>query len=156
MEAAEGTLNSKLQRAELQLEGAQTKILDFERLNDELKRSNADLTHQLERWQNLDTKGGEAAEKEHQKRVALEFELQELKETHESQLEEHVNLVEKYKNRYEKVKEKAATFEVCASLLRRNNSSHSKLDSRMKQNNERKRPTKRTNYSLNYRNNTIN
>lgn len=131
LQAAEGTSYSKLQRAELQFQGAQTKISDLERLNDELRRSNADLTHQLERWQNLDTKGGEAAEKEHQKRVALEFELQELKETHESQLEEHVNLVEKFKNRYEKVKEKAATFEVCASLPR-NNFSQSKLYFRVK------------------------
>jgi len=122
LQAAEGTLDSKLQRADLQLQGAQTKISDFERLNDELRRSNADLTHQLERWQTLDAKGGEAAEKEHQKRVALEFELQELKETHESHLEEHTNLVEKLKNRYEKMKEKAATGEVCASALHRNNS----------------------------------
>lgn len=125
LQAAGGTLDSKLQRAELQLRGAQTKISDFERLNDELRRSNADLTHQLERWQNLDTKGGEAAEKEHQKRVALEFELQELKETHESHLEEHTNLVEKLKNRYEKIKEKAATYEVCAFLLHQSNSSQS-------------------------------
>jgi len=122
LQAAGGTLESKFQRAELQVQGAQTKISDLERLNDELKRSNADLTHQLERWQNLDTKGGEAAEKEHQKRVALEFELQELKETHESHLEEHANLVEKLKNRYERVKEKATTYEVCASPLHRSNS----------------------------------
>ena len=127
LQAAEGTLDSKLQRAELQLQGAQTKISDFERLNDELRRSNADLTHQLERWQTLDTKGGEAAEKEHQKRVALEFELQELRETHESHLEEHTNLVEKLKNRCEKVKEKAATCEVCAFALHRNNSSQSSI-----------------------------
>lgn len=111
LQAAEGTLDSKRQRAELQLQGAQTKILEFERLNDELRRTNADLTHQLERWQTLDTKGGEAAEKEHQKRVALEFELQELKETHENQLEEYANLVEKLKNRHEKMKDKAATYE---------------------------------------------
>ncbi|KIM39828.1 hypothetical protein M413DRAFT_446748 [Hebeloma cylindrosporum] len=111
LQAAEGTLDSKRQRAELQLQGAQTKILEFERLNDELRRTNADLTHQLERWQTLDTKGGEAAEKEHQKRITLEFELHELKEIHKNQLEEYANLVEKLKNRHEKMKDKAATYE---------------------------------------------
>ncbi|KAF8968148.1 hypothetical protein BDZ97DRAFT_1727506 [Flammula alnicola] len=107
MEASAGTLDSKLQRTQLQLEGAQTKMADLERVNDELRRSNTDLTRQLERWQNLETKGGEAAEKQHKQRIALEFELRELKEEYENQTQE----LAKAKKKVDKMTDVAANYE---------------------------------------------
>jgi hypothetical protein len=85
----------------------------------------------------LETKGGEAAEKEHQQRLALEFELQELKETHENQLKEHASSLEKLKNRYEKAKEKAAAYEVCAPPRYGNTSSQRWILGRSKTTRER-------------------
>ena len=108
MEAASGTLDTKVQRTQLKLEGALNKISDLERANDELKRSNTDLSNQLERWENLETKGGEAKEKEHKKRIALELELKELKEQFEQQEEE----LAKAKRKVEKMRDVAANYEV--------------------------------------------
>ena len=108
MEAASGTLDTKVQRTQLKLEGALNKIADLERANDELKRSNTDLSNQLERWENLETKGGEAKEKEHKKRIALELELKELKEQFEQQEEE----LAKAKRKVEKMRDVAANYEV--------------------------------------------
>lgn len=108
MEAASGTLDTKVQRTQLKLEGALNKIADLERANDEFKRSNTDLSNQLERWANLETKGGEAKEKEHKKRIALELELNELKEQFEQQAEE----LDKAKRKVEKIKDVAANYEV--------------------------------------------
>ena len=108
MEAASGTLDTKVQRTQLKLEGALNKIADLERANDELKRSNTDLSNQLERWETLETKGGEAKEKEHKKRIALELELKELKEQFEQQEEE----LAKAKRKVEKMRDVAANYEV--------------------------------------------
>lgn len=112
MEAASGTLDTKVQRTQLKLEGALNKIADLERANDEFKRSNTDLSNQLERWANLETKGGEAKEKEHKKRIALELELNEIKEQFEQQAEE----LDKAKRKVEKIKDVAANYEVGLSV----------------------------------------
>jgi len=137
LQATEGTLDSKRQRAELQLQAAQTKISDLESSNDELKRLNVDMKRQVEKWQHLETKGGEATEKEHQKRVALEFELQGVKETHENELIEDANSLEKLKNRYEKAREKAAAYEVGVPPLCGNGSSQHWILGRSKTTRER-------------------
>ncbi|KAM6504528.1 hypothetical protein JOM56_001471 [Amanita muscaria] len=70
----------KLERVTLQLEGAQTKNTDLERTNDELKRSNADLQRQLEKWQNLETKGNGELESLRKQKMALEVKVSSLQD----------------------------------------------------------------------------
>ncbi|KAF8910673.1 hypothetical protein CPB84DRAFT_1672740 [Gymnopilus junonius] len=111
MEAKNGTLDSQLQRVQLQLEGSRTKVTELERGNDELKRTIADQTRQLERWQNLETKGGEAAEKHYKEKVELEFRYQELKEAFEKHQEERQSELDKEKKRAEKLKDAMHNWE---------------------------------------------
>jgi chromosome segregation ATPase len=112
MEASTGSLDTRLQRTQLKLEGAQNKITDLQRLNADLQRANTDLNNQRERWENLETKGGEAKEMEHKKRVALELELSELKEQYEAQAGEYA----KAKKKAENMKDVAANYEVRSSV----------------------------------------
>lgn len=101
-------METKLQRTQLKFEGAQNKVAELERQNNDLKRQNTDLNNQRERWENLETKGGEAIEMEHKKRVALELELNDLKENYEAQEE----ALAKAKRKIEKMKDVVANYEV--------------------------------------------
>jgi len=105
-------LDSKLQRTQLQLEGLHTKITEFESKNDELRRKNVDLTQQLERWKDLETKGGETAEKEHKLRLDLEIKLQELREEFKRHKEQSEADLTKEKKRTAKAMENQAEWEV--------------------------------------------
>lgn len=87
-------------------------MADAERLNDELKRANASLTSQLERWQSLETKGGEAAEQQRKQIVALELQLRELEEARQQEAEKAEKDLEKAQKRVEKVKNALAGWEV--------------------------------------------
>ncbi|CAA7267008.1 unnamed protein product [Cyclocybe aegerita] len=100
LEGQIATSGPTLERTKLQLEGTQHKATELERTVDELKRTNADLTRQLERWQSLDLKEGTAAENQRKERLALEAENTELKEElerKEAQLEKSERRVEKMK-----------------------------------------------------------
>ena len=111
MEAKNGTLESQLTRVQLQLEGSHTKMKELERTNDDLRRTIADQTRQIERWQNLETKGGEEAEKHHKEKVELEFKVRELEEALEEQRKE----TEAEKRRTQKVKDVMENWQVCFS-----------------------------------------
>ncbi|KAJ3507013.1 hypothetical protein NLJ89_g6540 [Agrocybe chaxingu] len=100
LEGQLATSGPTLERTKLQLEGAQHKATELERTVDELKRTNADLTRQLERWQSLDLKEGAATESQRKQRLALEAENAELKEElerKEAQLDKSERRVEKMK-----------------------------------------------------------
>ncbi|KAF4614274.1 hypothetical protein D9613_007815 [Agrocybe pediades] len=114
LEAKNETLESKLQRAQLQLESLQTKVTNMEAGHDELRRKNIDLTQQLERWKDLDTKGVEKAEKEHKKCLELEVEIQELREEMAKQKEEWEADLSKERARTTKAKDKSADWEAQA------------------------------------------
>lgn len=62
---------TKLERLNLKLDGAQNTQTELERKNNELKLSNKDLKKQLDKWQSLETKGG--AEVESLKKDKLEL-----------------------------------------------------------------------------------
>jgi chromosome segregation ATPase len=75
--AASASAASKLERVTLQRDGAQTEIADLERLNDEFKRNNAELKRQMDKWQNLETKGGVEVETLRKRRIELEVQVKE-------------------------------------------------------------------------------
>jgi chromosome segregation ATPase len=112
LEASSESIKSKLERTKLQLDGAQTKTVDLERLNDELKRTNTELTRQLEKWQSLETKEGEAADTERKQRIALEMELRDVSETYEKMFAKTTADVERANARVEKMKSTVRDWEV--------------------------------------------
>ncbi|KAJ7931517.1 hypothetical protein B0H13DRAFT_1958559 [Mycena leptocephala] len=96
---AEST-ETKLVRLTLQFDGAQTTIAELERQNDELKRANLDIKRQLDRWQNLETKGGEEVETLRKQRIDLEVEVKALQgrlEKKDAELQKEKNKVAKHK-----------------------------------------------------------
>lgn len=117
LEASYESIKSKLERTQLQLDGAQTKNSELERLNDELKRTNTELTRQLEKWQSLETKEGEAADTERKQRISLEMELREVKDASEKMVEKAVAELEKEKGRVEKMKITVREWEVRIPLF---------------------------------------
>ena len=117
LEASSESIKSKLERTKLQFDGAQTKNLDLERLNDELKRTNTELTRQLEKWQRLETKEGEAADTERKQRIALELELREVTESFEKKLAKSAADVERANARVEKIKGTVKEWEVSNSFF---------------------------------------
>ncbi|KAJ7650275.1 hypothetical protein FB45DRAFT_887458 [Roridomyces roridus] len=71
---------TKLERLTLQYQGLQSEKTDLQRLNDELKLTNTDLKRQMDRWQNLETKGGEEVETLRKRRLELEVQVKSLDE----------------------------------------------------------------------------
>ena len=112
LEASSESIKSKLERTKLQLDGAQSKNLDLERSSDELKRTNSDLTRQLEKWQSLETKKGEAADTERKQRIVLEIKLREVTEFFEKKLAKAAADVERANARVEKIKGTVKEWEV--------------------------------------------
>lgn len=106
------TLNSKLERTTLKLEGVQTKCADLERTNAELARTNADVCRQLEKWQELETKGGTEAESLRKRCMELELQLKEVETRLEDANEENEHVVGKERRRVEKLKGKVAEWQV--------------------------------------------
>lgn len=102
---------SKLERTTLQLEGAQTRIEELERINDELKRTNADIQRQLNKWQSLETKGGAEVESLRKAKVELEVQVRALEGQLEKRAEEEVRLKEREKTRVSKLKESMAQWQ---------------------------------------------
>ena len=117
LEASSESIKSKLERTKLQFDGAQTKNLDLERLNDELKRTNTELTRQLDKWQSLETKEGEAADTERKQRIALELELREVTESFEKKLAKSAADMERANARVEKIKGTVKEWEVSNSFF---------------------------------------
>lgn len=99
---------TKLERVTLQFDGAQTTNAELERQNDELKRANVDLKRQLDRWQNLETKGGEEVETLRKQRIDGEVAIKAL----ETRLEKKEIDLQKEKSRVVKYKENVDEFEV--------------------------------------------
>ncbi|KAJ7066958.1 hypothetical protein C8F01DRAFT_1119748 [Mycena amicta] len=100
LEVASNTATTKLERVTLQLEGARTTHKDLERQNDELKRTNDQIKRQLDRWQNLESKGGEEAEALRKQRVDLEVQVKALQgrlEKKEVELKKERDKVVKFK-----------------------------------------------------------
>ena len=102
--AEKDTLSNKLSRLQLQLDGAQTKLKESERLADDLQRTNADLSRQLERWQTLEGKEEEAANVERKQRVALERELRALKDKMAEEAETAREETERLQSKNQKLK----------------------------------------------------
>ena len=88
------------------MEGLKTTKADLEGTNNELKRQNADLKQQLEKWQNLDAKDSTETDDLRKRRIELELNLKELK-TRVKELEksekETTKLLEKERKKAEKL-----------------------------------------------------
>ena len=118
--ADKDSISTKLSRLQLQLDGAQTKLKESERLADDLQRTNADLSRQLERWQTLEGKEEEAANVERKQRVALEREVRALKEKIEEEAETAREESERLQNKYQKLKstvEEWKVGDICDSVV---------------------------------------
>ncbi|KAJ7227186.1 hypothetical protein GGX14DRAFT_418488 [Mycena pura] len=106
---------TKLERMSLQLEGYQTTNAELERQNDELKRANADIKRQLDRWQSLETKGGEEVETLRKQRIDLEVEVKAL----QGRVEKKESEGQKTKKKLAKYEEKVKEYEVYVEEQRR-------------------------------------
>ncbi|THV07424.1 hypothetical protein K435DRAFT_959998 [Dendrothele bispora CBS 962.96] len=95
---------AKLERATLQLDGERTKNADLQRTNDEFKRTNQDLTRQLDKWQSLETKGGEEVEALRKQKVDLDIRLQALQNQQKKREEDHSRQMDRERNKVEKLK----------------------------------------------------
>ncbi|KAJ6513299.1 hypothetical protein C8R45DRAFT_341850 [Mycena sanguinolenta] len=99
---------NKLERMTLQFEGAQTNNAELERKNEELKRANVDIKRQLDKWQSLETKGGEEVETLRKQRIDLEVEVKALEarlEKKEGELQKQKIKVDKYKKNEDEFQE---------------------------------------------------
>lgn len=99
---------TKVERLNLQFDGAQSTNADLQRQNDELKRANADLKRQMDRWQNLETKGGEEVEALRKRNIDLEVSAKSL----EDRLAKKESELQKEKKKVLKFKENVDEFEV--------------------------------------------
>ncbi|KAF8729372.1 hypothetical protein AX14_009771 [Amanita brunnescens Koide BX004] len=95
----------KLERVELQFEGARTKNTELERFIDELKRTNDGLQRQLEKWQTLETKGVTEIEAVRKQKMELEVKLSTLQDRTQRQVAEKEKELERMTKREEKMKE---------------------------------------------------
>lgn len=118
--------------------------MDLERTNEELKRTNADLHRQLEKWQNLETKGDAEVETQRKKRMALELQVKDLEVQLQKTTEEMEIAVQKEKRRVEKLKEGVAEWQVLVApniiyldfkLIHRPNPINSKSKMKISKNN---------------------
>ncbi|KAF9468083.1 hypothetical protein BDZ94DRAFT_1318186 [Collybia nuda] len=105
LQASTGASSSKLERTILQLEGAQTRIADLERTNNEIKRTGGDLQRQLKKWETLEKKGDTELESLRKRRIELEVQNKELQERLDRMVSEDGNVLEKEKRKVEKYKE---------------------------------------------------
>ena len=105
MVASSTSTTTKLERVSLQLDGALSSKADLENANNELKRNNVDLKRQLDKWQNLETKGGAEIEEMRKRRMELEVKVKGLevrvKELEKSE-KESAKALEKEKKKVEK------------------------------------------------------
>ncbi|KAJ7603756.1 hypothetical protein DFH06DRAFT_327704 [Mycena polygramma] len=99
---------AKLERLNLQFDGSQTTNAELERQNDELKRANVDIKRQLDKWQNLETKGGEEVETLRKQRIELEVEVKAL----QTRLEKKNGELQKEKSKVAKHKQNVDEFQV--------------------------------------------
>ncbi|KAF7327756.1 hypothetical protein MKEN_00355200 [Mycena kentingensis (nom. inval.)] len=107
LKAAKDTTANNLERVTLQLDGARTAHKELERQFEELKRTNNDMKNQLERWENLENRGGEEAEGLRRQRVDLEVKVKSL----EGRLEKREAELKRDKAKY---KENVDEFEAYA------------------------------------------
>lgn len=112
-QVSSGSLNVKLERATLQLDGERSKNADLERTNEELKLSNEDLKRQVAKWQSLESKGDTEIESSRKKCVELEVQLQAV----QSQLSKREEEDAKMQKRLEKIKQRVQEWQVCVVLF---------------------------------------
>jgi chromosome segregation ATPase len=110
--ASSEMLASKLERTTLQLDGAQTKNSELERINEELKRTNNEIQRQLVKWQNLETKGDLEVETLLKRRLELEGEVKDLETRIEKNTELSTAALEKERRRVEKFKTGVVEWQV--------------------------------------------
>ncbi|KAJ7593105.1 hypothetical protein C8J56DRAFT_930404 [Mycena floridula] len=103
-QASNESTASKLERATLQLEGAQTRNDELNRLNGELTRTNQELQRQVTKWQSLETKEGAEVDSMRKARVELEVQVKVL----EGQLEKEAS---KAKSNSKKLKDSISEWQ---------------------------------------------
>ncbi|KAF8626980.1 hypothetical protein AX15_004573 [Amanita polypyramis BW_CC] len=101
---------TKLERTTLQLKGAQVKNTELEHIIDELKRSNVELRRQLEKWQDLETKGNGEMETLRRQKIELEAKVSNLQDRLQKQVGERDKELEKLGKREEKMKDLVAQW----------------------------------------------
>lgn len=112
LQASLASTSSKLERINLQLEGAQSSRSELEDLNDELKRKNHDLQRQLDKWQRLETKGDAELDALRKRKIELEVEVKELRDRLEKADDENMKALEKEKRRVERLRETTLEWQV--------------------------------------------
>lgn len=108
---------TKLERMTLQLDGSQNELSDLQRTNEELKRANGEIKRQLDKWQNLETKGGAEVEALRKQRLDLEVQVKTLEGRLEKTREEHARVQEKDKSKLAKLKQNMTEWEVRCLII---------------------------------------
>ncbi len=112
LQASLASTSSRLERINLQLEGAQTSRSELEGLHDELKRKNHDLQRQLDKWQRLENKGDVELDALRKRKIELEVEVKELHNRLDKTTDENTKALEKERRRLEHLKKTALEWEV--------------------------------------------
>jgi predicted RNase H-like nuclease (RuvC/YqgF family) len=116
LRASTESTTSKLERITLQLEGYQTANAELEHMNADLKRTEVDLKRQLDKWQNLETKGGAEVDAMRKRRIELEVQVKELQKRLDDAGKEDIEsakVLEKEKRKVDKLKAILLEWKVC-------------------------------------------
>jgi len=112
-QASSESRTSKLERVQLQLDGAHTKISELSRLNDELKQNNAEIQAQLRRWESLDSKGSGEMEALRKQKIELEVTVKSLDDRLKRQEADSEKVLNKQAAKAEKARDSANQWKVC-------------------------------------------
>ncbi|KXN84757.1 hypothetical protein AN958_12184 [Leucoagaricus sp. SymC.cos] len=104
LETSLASTSSKLERTNLQLEGAQTSRSQLEGVNEDLKRKNYDLQRQLDKWQRLENKDNEELDSLRKRKSEVEVEVKELRDRLNWVTDDSAKTLDKEKKRIEKMK----------------------------------------------------
>ena len=97
----------------MQIESLKTKVADVERTAEELRRTNADLQRQVDKWQSFETRGSEESATLRRDKVQLEIRVREL----EDRLEKKDEMTQKLKQKIRDNKEVVESWQVRRSSL---------------------------------------
>ncbi|KAF5367584.1 hypothetical protein D9758_003712 [Tetrapyrgos nigripes] len=138
-QAAAQSNAAKLERATLQLDGERTKNAELQRTYDELRRTNQDLSRQLDKWQSLETKGGEEVEALRKQKVDLEIQFQALQNQSKKREEDHARQLEREKQKIEKLKANVDNWTAHSESLKKDIKTYEKTIAKLERELEKSR-----------------
>jgi chromosome segregation ATPase len=111
-QASSDSSAAKLERLQLQLDGANTKISELTRANSDLKQSNTEMQRQIEKWESLETKGASELDVLRKQRMDLEIEVVSLRNQVEKKDDEKESVMKKLNTRIERYRETVEEWKV--------------------------------------------